>query len=156
MVTTQRHFHLTPNRSFNWAAAAVLFLLLAGWVLVISIFSFTYNTWPILGFAGLELGGVALAFWLHAYKSRLYEEVVLTRDTVFWHRHLPSGHVHSWQAPLHWTKLTTRAPDKSHSPLTFTYAGKSFDFGHFLSPEDRGSFAAEFKSARTTLQAQHI
>lgn len=147
----QRAFRLTPNRSFSREATVVLFVLLGAWVVALAIFSFTHNTWPIVGFAGLELAGLAVAFLVHSHKSRIYEEVLLTRDTVFWTRHLPSGATQSWQAPLSWTQLSTNAPEDSHSPLTFRYAGHRLDFGHFLGPDDRGSFLEEFKTARKSL-----
>ena len=152
----QRKFLLTPNRSFSKAATGVLFGLLGAWVIALAIFSFTYNTWPILGFAGLELAGLAVAFLVHSHKSRIYEEVILTPETVFWRRCLPSGAIQSWQAPLAWTQIKTDAPENTRSPLTLSYAGHSFDFGQFLAPEDRGSFLKEFKAARSSLQAKHI
>lgn len=152
----QRRFLLTPNRSFSWGATAVLFTLLGLWVLALAIFSYTHKTWPIVGFAGLELAGLALAFLIHSHKSRVFEEVVLTPETVTWTRHLPSGTTQSWQAPLAWTRLTTDAPKNTRSPLTFTYAGKQLEFGTFLSPKDRGSFQKEFQAAKRRLQPQHI
>ena len=121
--------------------------------MVLGIFSATHKTWPIVGFAGVELAGLALAFWIHGHKSRVYEEVVLTLDTVFWRRTYPSGKMDTWQAPLHWTQLTTQAPGQTRSPLTFTYAGQTLNFGHFLSPEDRGSFRTEFQAACKALKA---
>ena len=149
----QRRFLLTPNRSFSWAATAVLFGLLGLWVLAIGIFSLTHKTWPILGFAGLELAGLAVAFLAHSHKSRMFEEVVLTTETVHWTRHLPSGAVQRWQAPLAWTQLETDAPTNTRSPLVFSYAGNSLEFGTFLNPEDRGSFFEEFKAAKSDLMS---
>ena len=144
----QHSFRLTPNRSFSREATVLLFVLLAAWVIALAIFSFTHNSWPILGFAGLELAGLAVAFLVHSHKSKIYEEVILTPETVFWKRQLPSGTTQSWQAPLAWTQLNTDAPKDTRSPLTFSFAGHSLDFGHFLNPEDRGSFLEAFTLAR--------
>ena len=151
-----RRFVLTPNRSFSRISTGILFDLLGLWLIAVGVFSFTHKTWPILGFAGLELVGLALAFTVHSYRSRVFEEVVLSRDTLTWTRHLPSGATQRWQAPLSWTQIATDAPDDTRSPLTFRYAGQTLVFGEFLSPEDRGSFAAEFRAAQQALQAQHV
>lgn len=155
VMKAKRRFVLRPNRSFSRSLTAVLFTLLGIWILALGIFSWTYNAWPIVGLAGLELGGLALAFFLHNRSSRIYEEVILTSDFVQWNRHLPSGHTQSWQGPLAWTKIITSAPENTRSPLTLRCSGQQLTFGEFLSPEDRGSFAQKFKQAQRRLQFTH-
>ncbi len=154
-MSANRRFVLTPNRSFSAISTTILFVLLAGWVAGLAVFSWTHQTWPILAFAGGELLGLALAFAVHFHRSRAYEEVILTPELVQWTRYLPSGATQRWQAPLTWVKIGTEAPQNTRGPLTLKYAGQILQFGAFLGPEERGSFAARFRTAQRDILSKN-
>src|SRR5512132_4444542 len=87
---------LTPHRSLGPKGFAVLM----GAVCIISfstgLLFYLIGAWPVVGFMGLDVALIYIAFKLNFRALRLYETVDLTNDMLTITRVDPSGRARSW------------------------------------------------------------
>ncbi|MEZ5894600.1 MAG: DUF2244 domain-containing protein [Parvularculaceae bacterium] len=132
---------LYPNRSLPvsgyWAVMGV--------VIASNLFFGTYfflqGAWPVVGFCGLDVFAVWLAFKLSYRQGRLCERVRVTPEEMWVARVLPSGHETRWRLQPFWTQVTIDRPVEHESQVRVTSKGETLILGAFLSPEERGRFA---------------
>ena len=106
------------------------------------------GAWPVLGFFGLDVALVYIAFKLNYRSGRLYETVELTPAKLM----LDAG------APLRPTRavrlqslLGARQParmaGRAHGPQARSAQGKELVFGRFLTDDERRDFATALTGA---------
>ncbi|GJL92821.1 DUF2244 domain-containing protein [Hyphococcus sp.] len=138
---------LSPNRSLpNSGFVAVMSI-----VIISNIFFGTYfyllGAWPVIGFCGLDVFAVWLAFRLSYRQGRLRERVRVSEDDMWVARVLPSGHETRWRLQPFWTKVSIQRPVGHESQVRVTSKGGTLILGAFLSPEERDRFAEALASA---------
>jgi uncharacterized membrane protein len=138
---------LTPHRSLGPAGFAVL---MAG-VCVVSfatgLFFYLLGAWPVIGFMGLDVVLIYIAFKLNFRALRLYETVDLTPDTLTVTRVAPSGEAQSWRFNPYWVRLSVQERIGRSSELSIASHGERLVFGSFLTDEEREDFASALSSA---------
>ena len=82
---------LTPYRSLGPTGFLILMGALGGISFVAGLVFYLAGAWPVMGFFGLDVALVYLAFKLNYRSGRLYETLDLTRDRLTWTRVHPSG-----------------------------------------------------------------
>ena len=87
MVTIQdieggQQLIVQPNRSANWHLNKVIIVAFAAWWSVIAGFFVYRGLWPILPFAGIEVGGLALALYYVCWKLEQRHVVLFEHDTL--------------------------------------------------------------------------
>ena len=127
---------LYPNRSLPNAG------FLAVMAIVISA-----NLTVGLGFCGLDVFLVWLAFKLSYRQGRLHERVRVTPDEMLVSRVLPSGHETRWRLQPYWTEVRIDRPVEHESQVCVVSKGRTLILGAFLSPPERGEFAAALAAA---------
>ncbi len=138
---------LAPNRSLPNAG----FIAVMTIVIVSNLFFGTYfflkGAWPVVGFCGLDVFAVWLAFKLSYRQGRLRERVRVTEDEMWVARVLPSGHETRWRLQPFWTRVAIERPVGHESQVRVTSKGETLILGAFLSPEERGRFADALSAA---------
>ncbi len=132
---------LRPNRSLSNSGFRLVMSIVVGVNLVLGGFFFAIGAWPVLGFCGLDILIVWLAFKLSYRQGRLCERVRVTHDEMWVARVLPSGHETRWRLQPYWVRVHIERPVAHESQVCVTSKGKILILGAFLSPDERGDFA---------------
>ena len=138
---------LAPNRSLGRAG----FIAVMAGVIVISVglgvFFLLQGAWPVLGFFGLDIALLYLAFRLSYRSGRLRETIRVTADEVVVRRIAPNGRTTEWRFNPYWLRVALDDPVEHHSQITLTSHGRSLVIGPFLAPEERASLVAALRDA---------
>lgn len=141
------HAVLTPYRSLG--PRGFLFLMLglgvlsfaAGMVFVIA------GAWPVMGFFGLDVLLVYLAFRLNYRSARLYETVDVTPAKLTVRRVHPSGRQEQFDCNPYWARVNLREWPDGRTVLSVVAQGREHAFGRFLTDDERRDFAAALRTA---------
>lgn len=138
---------LFPNRSLPNAGFVAVMAIVIGVNVTLGTVFFAIGAWPVLGFCGLDILLVWIAFKLSYRQGRLHERVRVTDDALWVSRVLPSGHESRWRLDPYWTSLSIRRPIDEESQVKLRTKGRTLVVGSFLSPKERGDFADALSAA---------
>src|SRR3990172_12847078 len=138
---------LTPHRSLGPKG----FMVLMGAVCVVSfgtgLLFYLVGAWPVIGFMGLDVALIYVAFKLNFRALRLYETVDLTQDALTVTRVAPSGQSQSWSFNPYWVRLSVVPRIGRSSELLLASHGQQLVFASFLTDPEREDFASALSSA---------
>jgi uncharacterized membrane protein len=144
MSVAAQRIELSPHCSLTRRQAVWFFLACSvpcfGFALA---FTVTGGFWPILPFAGLEMGVLALALWF-SFRRRLQRQtILLSEDEVRIETVGIRGYRNEVVFPRHWAQVKLRpAFVRSHpSRLTIESMGRVCEVGPFLTEGDRRGLA---------------
>ncbi len=147
---------LTPYRSLSPNG----FLTLMAFVIAVSFTAglafWLMGAWPVVGFFGLDIALVYLAFSANYRSALTYEEVELTPTTLTIKRVMPNGNEQSWAFQPHWSRLEIERTEWGVRAMRIVSHGKAFLFGRFLNPEDRASFARALNAAMADIREGRV
>ena len=115
---------LTPHRSLGPLGLALLMGFFASLSLAIGIGFAIIGAWPVIGFFGLDVGLLWLAFSLNNRDGRLSEHLRLSARLFTVRRLLPSGRVREWRFQPYWLRVEMDDPPRHDSQLTLTSHGR--------------------------------
>jgi uncharacterized membrane protein len=156
MVTTQHtaaegpspgyRIELAPNCSLTPQGAKLFVGGLGGVTFAVAGFFASQGMWPVLPFAGLEIG--LLAWAVHASMRRGAErEVILVSDQeVVVERQAAAGSRRT-VFPRHWARVKLHGPPAALHPsrLVIESHGRACEVGRFLTEEERRALAARLR-----------
>jgi uncharacterized membrane protein len=138
---------LTPHRSLSPRG----FLVLMGTLSLISfaggLFFFLVGAWPVVGFLGLDVLLVYIAFRINYRRARMYETLHLTREALTVRRVDHRGGETHWRFAPTWLQVLLDDPPARGSRLTLRSHGRSLAIGGFLTPEERRGLADALRAA---------
>lgn len=143
---------LYPNRSLPTAGFIAVMSIVIGVNLTLGLSFYLIGAWPVLGFCGLDVFLVWLAFRLSYRQGRLHEHVRATADDMWVSRVLPSGHETRWRLQPYWTDIVIDRPVEHESQVRVLSKGRTLILGAFLSPKERGEFADALAAAMARLR----
>ena len=114
---------------------------------------FMLGAWPVMGFMGLDVALVYVAFRLNFRALRLYETVDLTQDALTVTRIAPSGRSQSWSFNPYWVRLNLEPRLGRSSELSIASHGKRVVIASFLTDEEREDFASVLSSALSSARS---
>ena len=138
---------LAPHRSLGPKGFMVLMVAVCVVSFGTGLFFFMLGAWPVLGFMGLDVALIYVAFKLNFRALRLYETVDLTADALTVTRVAPSGKAQSWRFNPYWVKLSVQERIGRSSELSIASHGERLVFASFLTDEEREDFASALGSA---------
>jgi uncharacterized membrane protein len=142
---------LTPHRSLNRTG----FLVVMAFVSVVSFAAgvafLLMGAWPVLGFFGLDVIAIYLAFRVYFRRARAFEEIRVTPSELRLRRVSHRGHVMEFTFNPLWVQLDR----KTHAEfgierLYLVSKGRRISVGRFLGADEKASFA---KALMDALQA---
>lgn len=145
---------LFPNRPLSWSGTQAVWLLISipslGFALALSLMGF----WPILPFAGLEVGLLYLAFYISSHRQYQQEQLSLSRTEIIIRRRR-RGRSEQLSLPRAWTRLRIqRGPGRWHPErVSLLYCGRSTEIGAELTEEERRQLITTFTEAGIPLEA---
>lgn len=110
-------------RKAFWLVAFVSLTIAAAWSVM--------GAWPVLPFAGLELGALYLAFRSWSRRADDYERVVIRGDRLSVECRT-SGRVRRFDANRHWTQVIVRDGVRGRQ-ISLRSHGREIEFGVLLS-----------------------
>lgn len=138
---------LTPHRSLGPRGFVVLMSVLGGVSFVAGIVFAWLGAWPILGFFGLDVLIVYVAFKLNYRSGRLYETLDLDRDALRLTRVHPSGRRERFDFSAYWVRVILDTASDGRSAMRLSSHGRTVTFGAFLTDDERLSLADALKKA---------
>ena len=144
---------LYPNRSLPNFGFALVMSVVIGANLLFGLYFFSIGAWPVIGFCGLDVALVWLAFKISYRQGRLHERVCMTSDMLWVSRVLPSGHETRWRMQPFWTQVVIDQPVRHESQLQLRSKGRTLVIGSFLSPGERAELGSALKKAMGRLNA---
>ncbi len=137
-VPVKTQFVLHPHRSLSPRGFLIL-------MTVVSLVSFAagmvfllMGAWPVMGFFGLDVALVYLAFKLNYRAGMIYETVDLSQELLQLTRVHPSGARDVFEFNPYWARvrLTTDRPD-GRTSMRLSAQGREILFGQFLTDDER-------------------
>lgn len=138
---------LLPHRSLSPRG----FLLLMAGVGTVSFAAglvfFLMGAWPVIGFLGLDVALIYLAFRINYRRACQYETVKLTRGDLTVERIGRRGEVSTWRFQPAWLRVQMDDPPRPSSQLVLRSHGRTLRIGGFLTAQERADFAAALRAA---------
>ena len=138
---------LQPHRSLSKPGFLILMIGIAGISFVAGMVFLLQGAWPVMGFFGLEVGLVYLAFKFNYRSGKVVERVQLGASELLVRRIDPKGRVASWTFQPNWLRVVMDDPPAHASQLVLSTHGRSLTIGAFLTPEERLEVAKSLRSA---------
>ncbi len=145
---------LTPHRSLSPLGFYAVMAVAAGASLVLSIAFFLMGAWPVVGFFGLDVALLYIAFRLSYRSGRLTEIVQLTRDALTVRRVAPSGRRSEWRSQPTWLRVEIDDPPRHDSQLVLASHGRRLTVGAFLTAPERFEVAEALRAALRSLRCR--
>ena len=138
---------LSPHRSLPARGFHVLMGLLGLISLAVGIGFVSIGAWPVIGFFGLDVGLVYLAFRLSYRSARQSETLRLAGDAFTVERVSVRGERRSWRFQPFWLRVVIEErPDASNRLLVASH-GRSLVIGDFVPPTTRRDLAVTITEA---------
>jgi len=140
------HIDLTPHCSLSVRGAVIFFGSVCVPTFGVAGIATALGYWPVLPFAGAEMG--LLAWALHSNMQRRFERETIdiseSEVTISYSRGKPARVVF----PRHWARVKIRRPDSPlhRSRLVIESHGRAYEVGSFLTEEERRQLAAALRS----------
>jgi uncharacterized membrane protein len=138
----EHRIELAPNCSLTPQGARLFVGSLAIVTFAVAGFFAMQGFWPVLPFAGLEIGLLAWAVRTSMRRGTEREIIVVSEAQVVVERCTLSGSRLS-VFPRHWARVTLRDPQRTRYPsrLTIESHGRACEVGRFLTEDERRRLA---------------
>lgn len=141
---------LTPHRSLGRAGFLILMLLFGGISFVTGMLFLVIGAWPVLGFFGLDVLLLYLAFRLNYWHAYAYEQVTVTPSSLKVRKVSHLGRAREWILNPLWVRLDkVELEDFGIDRLFLVSRGKKLSIATFLGPNEKAGFARELGNALT-------
>jgi uncharacterized membrane protein len=145
---------LTPYRSLGPRGFLVLMTFVSGLCFAAGLAFWAIGAWPIVGFMGLDVAIVWLAFRASYRQARAFEEIRLSPAELVIRRVSASGDATEVRLNPYWARLVVdRLEDEGVVRLAVASHGRAHEIGGFLDPAGRESFGRAFGAALAAARA---
>jgi uncharacterized membrane protein len=138
---------LHPNRSLGGRGFVLLMAALAAVSFAGGVAFVSAGAWPVMGFLGLDVLLIYLAFRVSYRSGRLVETVRLTDQALEVRRIDAYGRAAAWRVPPNWAKIEVDNPGEHDCRVILRSHGESLVLGAFLSPPERKELAEALRAA---------
>jgi uncharacterized membrane protein len=138
---------LRPHRSLGPTGFVVLMSIISGISFLTGAVFYFMGAWPVLGFFGLDVLLIYIAFRLNYRAARLHETVELSRADLTVTRIHPSGRRERFVFNPYWVRVRLAEGRDGRTDLRLHLHGKELSFGRFLTDDERRDFAKALTGA---------
>lgn len=138
---------LAPHRSLGPKGFMVLMVAVCAVSFGTGLLFYLIGAWPVIGFMGLDVALIYVAFTLNFRALKRYEIVDLTGDALTVTRVAPSGEAQSFSFNPYWVRLNLEPRLGRSSELSLASHGRKLVFASFLTDSEREDFAAALRAA---------
>jgi uncharacterized membrane protein len=138
---------LLPHRSLPPRGFHLLMLLLGLISLAAGIGFVSIGAWPVMGFFGLDVVLVYIAFCLNYRSARRSEKIRLAGDTFTVEQVGVRGERRIWRFQPFWLRVIVQERGDDGNRLLVASHGRSLVIGDFVTPAARRELAASIREA---------
>lgn len=139
---------LTPYRSLGPRGFLAVMAAFGALSFTAGTIFWAIGAWPVIGFMGLDIALVYLAFRLNYRAARVCELIEVTRETLTVRKVDAKGRAAEAHFNPYWARLLVdRRPELGIVRMSITSHGKRLDIGEFLPLPQREPFARALAGA---------
>jgi uncharacterized membrane protein len=139
---------LTPHRSLGRTGFIVLMCLIGGISFAAGLVFFIAGAWPVMGFFGLDVLLIYIAFKVSYRSAAAYEQVTMTASTLTVRKVSHRGRVAEWTLNPVWVRLQREANEEFGVERLFLVShGRRLPVATFLGPAEKANFADALSAA---------
>ena len=131
-----------PSRNFHLLMGILALISLAAGIAFVLI-----GAWPVIGFFGLDVALVYLAFRLSYRSARQSETIRLADDAFTVERVSVRGEHRKWRFQPYWLRVILEERPDTSNRLFVASHGRSLAIGEFVSPAIRRELARAIREA---------
>jgi uncharacterized membrane protein len=131
----RQHQALGPK---GWA---IVFTALGLFFASFGLAMFVSGAWPVIGFLGLEIGGLYLAYRIVTGRARRQEEVIVTPSTLSLSLRDARGRMVRQSFPAHVCSVALNRPPTWDDPVVLKAGERRIPIGVDLNPDQRQDVA---------------
>jgi len=143
---------LYPHRSLSPGGFLILMLAISGCSTAIGVLFWISGAWPVVGFLGLDVLLIYVAFRLSFRDAIRYETLRLTPDTLFVERFVRGRRVLAEDLQPYWLNVLVEEERSGQNRLFLRSHGRSIEIGAFLSPPEKSELADNLRAALSRLR----
>jgi uncharacterized membrane protein len=156
---------LTPHRSLSRFGFLILMIAVGTVSFIAGLAFFLAGAWPVVGFLGLDVALVYIAFRVTYRRARAYETLRLTRDNLLVEHVTHRGQKRTWRFQPYWLQVfmdepasgpeigPETGPKTSGGRLLLRSHGRSLEIAGFLAPAERADLARALREALARARA---
>ncbi len=141
---------LTPHRSLPPRGFFILMCAVGLVSFVAGMAFLMMGAWPVMGFFGLDVALIYVAFKLNYRAGRAYERVELDDEALTVTRVTPAGKSRSWRFNPYWVRVAVSERIGRTNELSIGSHGDRLVFGAFLTDAERIDLARALQDALRT------
>ena len=139
---------LTPHRSLNRTGFLVVMGILSVVSFVAGVAFLIIGAWPVVGFFGLDVLAIYVAFRINFRSARAYEEISVTASELRLRRVSHRGHVMEWVFNPLWVQIDQITHEEfGIERLYLVSKGRRVTVASFLGADEKASFAKALGAA---------
>lgn len=132
---------IAPHRSLSRQGFVVFMLAVAGVSFVAGLVFLSMGAWPVLGFFGLDVALVFIAFRANYRSARARETIRLTGSELVVRRVSARGAVAEWRFNPYWVRIDIgRGHEGELERVSLFSHGRKLDIADWLSPPEKAEF----------------
>ncbi len=138
---------LSPHRSLSSKGFKIMMLSVAFVSFTIGFWFYLKGAWPVLGFFGLNVLILYVAFKANYRRAQVFETVELTADHLSITHHPLHGEQRQWRFNPYWVKLKIRERRGKSCQVEASSHGNRLVFASFLSDDEKRDFIKNLNQA---------
>ncbi|MET0547560.1 MAG: DUF2244 domain-containing protein [Caulobacterales bacterium] len=138
---------LRPNRSLSPRGFNRIMLGLGTLSFGVGLVFLLHGAWPVMGFFGLEVLVVWIAFRVSYKQGKLVERVRVPPALIHIERVAPNGQARYWAVNPIWARVEHEKKGPNADAVRLIGGDGRVALGRFLAPEERVSFASALRTA---------
>ncbi len=145
---------LNPHRSLGPRGFTALMLIVSAVSFTAGYVFYRIGAWPVMGFCGLDVLAVYVAFRLNYRAARVFEEIEVRRHEILIRKVSARGRALEYRFNPDWVRLEIeRTEDEGVTRIVLYSRGRGVPVADFLNPDDRTTFATAFRAAISAARA---
>ncbi len=139
---------ITPHRSLSAHGFLVLFAGVVAFAVFFGIIFAQLGAWPVLGFLGLGVVLVWIAFQANYRAARARETIDVSESEILVRRVSARGAASEWRFNPYWARLLVKRDiDNEIERVALASHGRELEIAAWLSPTEKADFAAALSRA---------
>lgn len=147
---------LTPNRSLSERGFAIAMAIVAATFFLTGLMFYSIGALPVLGFFGLDMFAIWLAFRISFRQQREQTRVIVTARTLRMEHRDSKGREKQAELPTAFARVELDEPLTPTSWLRIEHGRTAFVIGRFLTPLERKSFATALRKAMVAARNERL
>jgi uncharacterized membrane protein len=149
------HAVLTAHRSLSPRGFLIVLGLLSLVSFVTGVVFALKGAWPVLGFFGLDVLLVYVAFKVNYRAARAFETIDVTPDLLAVTQIDPRGRARRFEFNPYWVRVLLRESPDGRTDLRLALHGRELSCARLLTDDERRDFAVALRTVLADARSRH-